>query len=73
MISSKSTSPRPRERKVPAASGLAEVEVGGKDAGASVEGDDGVFHVDMEDAVGEFFNELYGGRSPASAGGWGRS
>ena len=44
--------------EVPAATLIAEREVTGQDAGATVEGDRGVFHVSMIDAIGEVTDEL---------------
>jgi hypothetical protein len=46
--------------EVPAASGVTEGEVAAEDTGAAVEGNGGIFHVDVVDAIGEGADEFDG-------------
>ena len=62
-----------RRAEVPAAAGVAEVQVRAEDAGLAVERPRGVLDVDVVDPVGERPDELRPGRRTARAGGWGRS
>ncbi len=49
-----------RAPEIPAAAWRSEVEMGGEDSAFSVEGESGIFHVHVIDAVGEGFEKLDG-------------